>query len=359
MSPAAPQQLKADETPDQAIQISVALATYNGGRFLSEQLESLATQKYLPSELHVGDDGSVDDTIAILEDFASRAPFPVYITRNTSNLGFGENFIQIARRCECDWIAFCDQDDVWLPEKLNRCAEIIRAHDGLLLVAHNSIIANSSLVKGRLMDETSLHGLFARAKLPPGWISPGFRQIFHRDLITVIPAAYRNMLWWTGHENAHDAWTSLLASACGSVFITAEPLVLYRRHESNTTPLEQPINSQNETVRASLRDNSHIYENEAAKSLQIAKLLADLSVRSQQPFAEDMAQSAHEIAAHSELMTKRVIIYRSTGLRYRLRALTSFARAGGYNGGSRWKPGFKAFIKDACITFLRTSGQDR
>jgi glycosyltransferase involved in cell wall biosynthesis len=79
--------------------ISVALCTYNGGRFLREQLESLASQSVLPAELQVGDDGSTDNTLEIVEEFARTAPFPVGIARNERQLGYGENFIQTARRC--------------------------------------------------------------------------------------------------------------------------------------------------------------------------------------------------------------------------------------------------------------------
>src|SRR5689334_21153590 len=93
----------------------------------------------LPTELHVGDDGSTDDTVAILEAFAARAPFPVHLIVNEVNLGFGENFIQTAKRCSSTWIAFCDQDDLWHAEKAGRCAELIaKGPDDTKLVVHNA-----------------------------------------------------------------------------------------------------------------------------------------------------------------------------------------------------------------------------
>src|SRR6478609_12105203 len=109
--------------------VSVAMATYNGAKFLQAQLDSLAAQTQLPDELVVGDDGSSDDTLAILEAFAASAPFPVRVDRNETRPDYGDNFMRTALRCTGDYIAFCDQDDVWLPEKIERCAAAMTAQD--------------------------------------------------------------------------------------------------------------------------------------------------------------------------------------------------------------------------------------
>lgn len=92
--------------------ISVAMATYNGAAYLEQQLESLANQVLHPGELVVTDDGSSDGTLALIEDFARRAPFPVRLVRNEARLGYRGNFIKTSTICGCELIAFCDQDDV-------------------------------------------------------------------------------------------------------------------------------------------------------------------------------------------------------------------------------------------------------
>ena len=97
------------------------MATYNGERFIGEQLESFLTQTILPTELVVTDDGSTDATLDIVASFAARAPFPVRIERNAENLGYQTNFMKAARLCSSDIIAFCDQDDIWLPRKIEIC----------------------------------------------------------------------------------------------------------------------------------------------------------------------------------------------------------------------------------------------
>jgi glycosyltransferase involved in cell wall biosynthesis len=101
------------------------MTTYNGERFLQEQLDSFLQQTCLPDELVVCDDGSHDRTIAILESFSSRAPFPVRIYRNNANLGYSKNFEKAGSLCTGDIIAFSDQDDVWDAQKLEKFAKIM------------------------------------------------------------------------------------------------------------------------------------------------------------------------------------------------------------------------------------------
>jgi glycosyltransferase involved in cell wall biosynthesis len=98
--------------------ISIALCVCNGARFLGEQLSSLCAQRRLPDEVVVGDDASDDDSVAIIEKFSAEAPFPVRLIRNSSRLGVRGNFQKVIAHCVHDLIALCDQDDVWLPEKL-------------------------------------------------------------------------------------------------------------------------------------------------------------------------------------------------------------------------------------------------
>ena len=129
--------------------ISIAMATYNGAKFIREQLDSLAAQTVLPCELVVTDDGSTDKTLDIIADFLVRAPFPVHIHRNAQRLNYRANFMQCANRCSGDLIAFCDQDDIWDQDKLatlvdhfDNAAEDLIFHDFRVVDANgNPVIA--------------------------------------------------------------------------------------------------------------------------------------------------------------------------------------------------------------------------
>ena len=97
-----------------SVKISIAMATFNGDKFIKEQLDSFAKQTITPFELVVCDDGSTDSTLGIVMNFAQSASFKVRVYQNPENLGFSNNFMKCASLCEGEWIAFSDQDDVWL-----------------------------------------------------------------------------------------------------------------------------------------------------------------------------------------------------------------------------------------------------
>ena len=98
--------------------ISIALATYNGSRYIREQLDSIALQTRLPDELIISDDASTDDTLDIARDFARHVPFPVKIYKNQERLGSTRNFEIAILYCSGNLISLCDQDDIWYPNKL-------------------------------------------------------------------------------------------------------------------------------------------------------------------------------------------------------------------------------------------------
>lgn len=124
--------------------IAVVIATYNGERFLGEQLDSVLTQTLLPSEIIIQDDNSKDGTWELLESYKRRYPDLIRLYRNEQSLGAHRNFIKAFQYVTADYIAPCDQDDIWMPEKLERlhnelsqknyslvaCKELIRYEDG-------------------------------------------------------------------------------------------------------------------------------------------------------------------------------------------------------------------------------------
>ena len=141
--------------------ISVALCTYNGAKHIGLQLESLATQTYPPVELVVCDDGSTDDTLAIVAAFAENAPFPVSIHRNTTKLGYANNFLHAASLCSGLLVAFSDQDDVWAESKLGSCVAFFEDPE-VLLAVHAAEVWNGQQKMGALLS-----------RLPPDRSTPG------------------------------------------------------------------------------------------------------------------------------------------------------------------------------------------
>ena len=125
--------------------ISIALASYNGARYVREQLDSFAAQRRLPDELVVCDDGSTDDTAEQVERFAEGAPFEVRLERNARTLTTTPNFEKAISLCRGDLIFLSDQDDVWLPEKLAEMALHFEAHPGVGGLFCNGAVCGSDL----------------------------------------------------------------------------------------------------------------------------------------------------------------------------------------------------------------------
>src|SRR5262245_40587271 len=107
--------------------IDILLATYNGAAYLAEQLDSIEAQTHPNWRLIARDDGSTDGTLAVIETFRARHSEKVVVLRDEDgNIGLVQNFSRLMEASTAPYAAFCDQDDVWLPEKLSLCLERMR-----------------------------------------------------------------------------------------------------------------------------------------------------------------------------------------------------------------------------------------
>ena len=212
--------------------ISVALCTYNGSRFLKEQLETIASQTVLPDELVISDDRSSDDTLAIALDFSKRSPFPVRIFVNSEQLGPGQNFGRAISVCEGDMIALADQDDIWKPEKLARLRQVLEERPDCAYVFSDAVIAHADGRPSKAslweevgigedwkdLSETDQLRLLLRHNLIPG-SSMMFRASF-KNVYLPIPSGWM-----------HDYWIALLGCVFSSATAISDKVYLYRRHE--------------------------------------------------------------------------------------------------------------------------------
>lgn len=217
--------------------LSVALCTYDGARFLREQLDSVARQTRLPYELVVCDDRSSDNTVEIVKAFSSSAPFPVRLYVNEENVGPTKNFEKAIGLCEGDIIALSDQDDVWHPEKLERSEDVL-----LQTPRAGAVFADADIVDDNLrplgyqvwkaLGFTQVQrGRFARGRaleiLLRRNVVQGATLVFRasfKELILPIPVGWM-----------HDAWIAFLIAASAELAFVDEPLMKYRQHPRNVT----------------------------------------------------------------------------------------------------------------------------
>lgn len=300
--------------------ISVAMATYNGEKYIREQLDSLARQTLLPVELVVTDDGSNDETLQIVEDFARRAPFPVRVFRNETRLGYADNFIKAASLCQGDWIAFCDQDDIWMDQKLSVCADFLADKD-VILAAHSAWTLLNSGERGHLQPR------FRRTQvLEPGSANPldnpnGFAIVMNRGLLNIADLSDRPRKVF-----AHDPWFWFLATSIGRVATIAEPMAFYRQHESNVCGTYKLTFAQRLRRTAGILHFDELAESELACSRVL------IASAEQHPERRDqLRRSAKQLEYRSRLHRIRTKIYRrKTTFPYRVMIFGHILLLGGY-----------------------------
>lgn len=219
--------------------ISVALCTYNGERYLKEQLESIANQTRLPLEIVICDDCSTDSTMDIIKVFAQSAPFSVKYIENEKNLGsekkgITRNFEKVVQLCSGSFIALCDQDDAWLPEKLSRLAAVLEdgpQYGGVFSDA--KLMDQHSRPTGVHMRETAGFDLRDERRLQQGEALPvllamtkvyGCTLMFRASLLDrLLPVPPS---WW------FDAWFACMIAVHSKLAFVPEPLFYYRIHPS-------------------------------------------------------------------------------------------------------------------------------
>lgn len=199
------------------------MATFNGEKYISEQLQSFSEQALLPDELVICDDGSTDQTINILKEFSKSAPFVVKIFTNDINIGYPQNFSKALSLTHGDYIFLSDQDDVWFPDKIVYIINYFIRHPDCQLVIHDCELTNSTLLKTGLTKFGQMKSLgLAASQNVTGCCTATTRSFL--DLVMPIPQLY-----------AHDNWLHEIASDLGVRQHSEKILMYYRRHSANSS----------------------------------------------------------------------------------------------------------------------------
>ncbi|MFT4180148.1 MAG: glycosyltransferase family 2 protein [Thermomonas sp.] len=233
-----PRMLRVARRREGGVRISIAMCTYNGARFLGEQLDSLLAQARLPDEVVVGDDGSTDATLEMLQAFAVHAGergVRVDIVRNAENLGFAANFDATLRRATGDIVFLCDQDDVWHPDKIARmCAQFdARPRLGLLHADARLIDA-----EGRDMGCSLFEALeMTPAERDAEHAGRALDALLRRNLVTGATMAIRREALASAlpvpEGCVHDDWLALRCALDWQVDCMEWASIRYRQHDGN------------------------------------------------------------------------------------------------------------------------------
>jgi glycosyltransferase involved in cell wall biosynthesis len=210
--------------------IVVLLSTYNGEVYLAEQLDSLAAQAGVTVRLHIRDDGSTDETLTILRNYAHHWPALANI-QSGPNLGAAASFLELLRTApnDADFYAFCDQDDVWFPDKLARATQAIGAERRPALYCSGFIRTDAALrqlgpgpADG---DGRFAHLLFENI----AWGCTSVMNAAARELISARLPARTTII--------HDWWCASVVAAFGEIIYDPAPSLFYRQHGRNVVGL--------------------------------------------------------------------------------------------------------------------------
>ena len=213
-------------------EVCVLLSTYNGEKFLEYQLESLFSQTYKKFDLIVRDDGSIDKTISILEKYKIK-----YF--NCKNIGVVKSFLNLLRYSKSknyEFYFFCDQDDIWDKNKVERQLAFIESldlnkpiliHSDMKVIDENNKLINDSFFEFNKLDKNkkSFNYLLVQNNIT------GNSILFNKKLADLIE--YHNNIIM------HDWWIGLIASVFGKIYFIDEPLVFYRKHSCNVIGLDK------------------------------------------------------------------------------------------------------------------------
>lgn len=216
--------------------ISICMATYNGEQFLKPQLESILAQSNQDWQLLIRDDGSDDNTMRIVEDYAERLPGKIrLVTDNGSRLGASLNFGKLLEYANTEYIMFSDQDDVWLPNKIELTLNVMKATERIY--PDKPILIHTDL---QVMDSelnTIANSMWSYQKLFPE-AGDDLNRIMAQNVVTgctvmINKRARVISIPVPGEAVMYDWWLALNVCRHGKIIYVSIPSVLYRQHSGN------------------------------------------------------------------------------------------------------------------------------
>lgn len=206
------------------VKISVCLATYQGELYLRQQLESVLSQLGANDEVVVSDDCSRDGTLVVVESFGDPR---IRILRNLANVGYSKNFERALTAATGDVIFICDQDDVWLPGKVDTMVRELERHD--------LVVADVTVVDQDLAVLEASH--FARHGVKAGFVRNLLRTRYIGASMAMRRRVLDSSLPLPPHSKycAYDYWITLVGEAFFDVGLVDTPQMLYRRHGTNAS----------------------------------------------------------------------------------------------------------------------------
>jgi len=215
-----------NETPGQYPLVSVAMATYNGEAHIEQQLASILAQDYPNLEIIICDDHSRDGTISILKKFANIPNLILHL--NNKNLGYIRNFEKAIALCSGEFIVLCDQDDIWVGNKISRLVSLALEREAYLVYSDAEVIdAKGDILEPSLRDAYNIN-----------YVGDNYKAFYFFNCVTGCTSLIRRELLdycmpFPEGIIVHDWWLAFVAARFGKIAFTKEKLTRYRIHDNN------------------------------------------------------------------------------------------------------------------------------
>ena len=301
--------------------IGVAIATYNGMKYLAPQLDSICAQTRKPDLISISDDASTDGTAEYLKAFAKRCDIPVVLNLNAAQTGVIENFMAAFERCDTDYLAYCDQDDVWLEDKMANCVRALE-HPNVALVLHRSTIVDENLrPMGRFEPSNVVAGSYTFPHFPDTLWGFGHQMIFSRRAFEAMRAITRSSSPPIAAVGECFDFSLLVAAGMvGDIRFLDQELTMFRRHGGSVSPAAKGTAAAGVPMQVDARRGRV-----EAHAQLIVDLVAQIGAHSFSPIADAAIESAY--LRHLQVLKAR----------YQLRRTL-------YDAASRWRR-LRAFLR--------------
>ena len=215
-------------------EIAILMATYNGEKYLAEQLDSLLSQTFQNWRLYIHDDGSEDRTVSVVKEYAEKYPGKIVIIYAPPTGGAKNNFLFLLKCVDAPYIMFCDQDDVWLPEKIEKTYRRMKDVEGdrpaLVFTDLQVVDQDRELIAPQMSEyqKLDIDKTWVEDFLPENVIT-GCTVMINRKMAELARKAED-----PSRIIMHDWFMAIVAARFGLVSCVEEPLILYRQHGVNS-----------------------------------------------------------------------------------------------------------------------------
>ena len=236
------------------------MSAYNGADYIREQIDSLLNQTYKDFEVHIRVDGSTDGTTEIVDEYAKRFPDRIkHVDINGENLGCGQSFMWLLEHAEADYYMYCDQDDVWLPTKVEETLAKMQEHDD---TGHKDVpcvvFTDAEVVDSGL--NTMFDSLWKSNHRHPEDAKDVYRYAVYRQAALVCTMMFNNetrrqamrVKTFPDRYGQHDRLLIYLCAKLGEVDYLSKPLIKYRQHGANVTSYLGKVQNRKRIIKRTL-----------------------------------------------------------------------------------------------------------